>query len=275
MQGNLHRHEFLELLYVQRGSLTNRFVGSEAVMAAGDVIILKPYVRHVLEVEEGERPMLAYCCSFLPNIVDSGIRCMDDAVRAHPGNRHFFQSFLALAGESVSAVRFSIPEEERKKFEKRLKGLKRLALASDAGNHALLRCEFLRLLAFLSDFREQGQEIQAGSAMPVSQYRPKLEKTLNHIHDHASEALSLKEMAAMCGTSSTYFCQLFKRETGMTFLEYLTDLRIQNACDLLRDGNEAVSEVCYRVGFGDYSNFSRQFKKARGISAAEYRRQRG
>ena len=80
-------------------------------------------------------------------------------------------------------------------------------------------------------------------------------------------------MAVMCGTSVTYFCNLFKRETGMTFIKYLSDLRLQNACELLRRTGQTVTEICYQVGFNDYSNFSRRFKKYTGVSAAHYRRQ--
>lgn len=78
IQKKLHRHEYLELLFVRRGSLANRFVSSEVVMKAGDLIILKPHVRHVLEFRDKRKPLLAFCCSFLPDIVDSGIRSLYD-----------------------------------------------------------------------------------------------------------------------------------------------------------------------------------------------------
>ena len=66
----LHRHEFFEILYVEEGSLINRFKGTEVEMKAGDVLILKPYVLHQLGVNTTDKTCKAYCCSFLPQVVD-------------------------------------------------------------------------------------------------------------------------------------------------------------------------------------------------------------
>ena len=169
-----------------------------------------------------------------------------------------------------------LADAESEEAATRLERLRSLSRDPDASASAQIRCEFLSLLAFLSDHCENSEkladEIQAGSAAPNARFRPKLQKTLNYIHDHADEPLVLKDMATMCGTSSTYFCQLFKHETGMTFLQYLNDLRIQNACALLRESGDSITEICYRVGFNDYSHFGRLFKKHIGVSAAEFRK---
>ncbi|MGJ8724102.1 MAG: AraC family transcriptional regulator [Roseibacillus sp.] len=276
IQSNLHRHEYLELLFVYRGSLVNKFVNSEISLAAGDLVLLKPYVRHFLELENNQAPMLAYCCSFLPEIVDSGIRSLSEASGANPGHRYLFQPFLALTDENTSAVQIQLSKAEREEVCERLSILSELSKNPDASASAQIRCRFQSLLAYISDYcTRSGQtpdQIQAGSAGTNARFRPKLQKTLNYIHDHADESLALKEMASMSGTSPTYFCQLFKHETGMTFLQYLNDLRIQNACTLLRESGDSITEICYRVGFNDYSHFSRLFKKHVGQSAAEFRK---
>ncbi|MEP4079538.1 AraC family transcriptional regulator [Haloferula sp.] len=276
IQGDLHRHEYIEMMFVCRGNLTNRFVDSEISLKPGDLVVLKPYVNHVLELGKDKKPILAFCCSFLPEVVDSGIRSLDEAAHAHPGHRHLFTPFLSLVKEDVSAVRLKLSKPDREEVAIQLEELRALSQDPDASACAQIRCRFLSLLAFLSDHCESlsqpSAQIQAGSAAPAARFRPKLQKTLNYIHNHADEPLVLKDMASMCGTSPTYFCQLFKHETGMTFLQYLNDLRIQNACSLLRESGDNIAEICYRSGFNDYSHFSRLFKKHVGVSAAEFRK---
>jgi len=277
IQINLHRHEYYEMLYVRSGMLVNRFLRGDIVMKAGDLIILKPYVQHMLSVPKQLRPLLAYCCSFLPAVVDSGIHSLAEAGVSHPGNQHFFKPFLPLANEDVSVVQLKIVPHHRREFCERMERLKGLSRNSCGSESAQLRCEFLSLLAFLADAYEEGgkqhQEAQVNTQNLGSRYQSKLHKTLNYIHDHANKPLTLEDMAVMCGTSVTYFCNLFKRETGMTFIKYLSDLRLQNACELLRRTGQTVTEICYQVGFNDYSNFGRRFKKYTGVSAAHYRRQ--
>ena len=88
-----------------------------------------------------------------------------------------------------------------------------------------------------------------------------------------TEPLTLEDMAAKSGVSVSYFCMLMKHTTGMSFVNYLTGLRIDQACVLLRDTRDNITDVCYRVGFNDYSHFSRQFKKVTGTTPSEYREQ--
>ena len=113
---------------------------------------------------------------------------------------------------------------------------------------------------------------QTDVAVSASRYQEGLRKTLNYIHDHFEQPISLEAMAAMSGASETYYCRLFKHETGLTFLNYLNGLRIEQACVQLRDSCDNAADICYRVGFNDYTHFGRQFKKNTGISPAEFRR---
>jgi hypothetical protein len=61
IQKELHRHEYFEMLFVEKGSLINRFKSEELVMKTGDVLIMKPYVLHVLENVMDRPARKAYC----------------------------------------------------------------------------------------------------------------------------------------------------------------------------------------------------------------------
>ena len=69
----------------------------------------------------------------------------------------------------------------------------------------------------------------------------------------------------------TYFCYLFKLLTQQTLVEYIMNLRIQKAIELLKDPANSITWVGYEVGFNDSTHFSRTFKKIVGISPRTYR----
>jgi AraC-like DNA-binding protein len=278
MHDELHRHEYFEMLYVERGSLINRFKDTEVRMKPGDVLIMKPYVMHVLETYRRSLNHKAYCCSFLPQTIDFSIQSLDELKASDSPNKYYFKSFLSLAEEEISAVQIKAGTEHRKLLSGLFQDLREAAHDhSDRGN-ALSRCHFLSLLVFLAEQFENDQAINRAvridMAVPVSRYQTGLRKTLNYIHDHFEKPLALSDMAAMSGASETYFCRLFKHETGMTFLNYLNGLRIDRACVLLRDTCDNALDVCYQVGFNDYTHFGRQFKKHTGMSPAEFRKKK-
>jgi len=92
-------------------------------------------------------------------------------------------------------------------------------------------------------------------------------------HYHSKE-LSLSEVCKTLAVSKSYFSALFKQHTGMTFVEYVTGVRIKRAKELLLTSDLKSYEVADRVGFGDAHYFSLTFKKQVGASPTEYREQR-
>lgn len=63
-----------------------------------------------------------------------------------------------------------------------------------------------------------------------------------------------------------------KRATGRTLTTYLNELRVGAAAQLLMHSDESILDICFRVGFGNYSNFNRQFKRIKGIGPRSLRR---
>lgn len=272
----LHRHEYFEMLYVEEGTLINRFKTSDITMKAGDIVIMKPFVRHVLVDQERDKFVRAYVCSFLPQTVDYAVESLEQLKSSSSPNRYYFKSFLDLTEEDVSAVQISIESDLRARLVEMFIRLRESTHGETELAHAQTRCDFLSLLILLAGQKERdgltNNAVRITRDSPMSRYKDGLRKTLTHIHDHFKDPLSLSEMAAMSGASETYFCRLFKHETGMTFVDYLNSLRIESACIQLRDTTDNALDVCYEVGFNDYTHFGRQFKKNVGIPPAEFRR---
>ena len=85
------------------------------------------------------------------------------------------------------------------------------------------------------------------------------------------EPLSLDALSKELDISPYYFSKLFKEETGSNFVEYLTNLRMSRAKELLKDESRSMKEICMEVGYSDPNYFSRIFKKNVGLTPTEYR----
>jgi transcriptional regulator GlxA family with amidase domain len=68
------------------------------------------------------------------------------------------------------------------------------------------------------------------------------------------------------------FSRSFRKNSGMTFVQYVNRQRIQRACELLINTNVSVTDVCFRVGYKNLSSFDRQFQVQKGISPRRFRR---
>lgn len=94
----------------------------------------------------------------------------------------------------------------------------------------------------------------------------------DYVKQHYAEEISLQDMGDYLGLNPTYFSRLFKQEAGETFLEYLTNFRIDKAKSLLEDHQMVLIDIASSVGYKDEKYFSRVFKKTTGLSPKEYRR---
>ena len=106
----------------------------------------------------------------------------------------------------------------------------------------------------------------------VSQKQHPLTRTiLAHIHSHFSEKITLQQIGELTFFSPIYCDTVFKNDTGVSIIEYLLSLRIENAKQLLSEEELTVKEIAESVGFQDHNYFSRVFKKRVGLSPTEYR----
>ena len=98
-----------------------------------------------------------------------------------------------------------------------------------------------------------------------------VQKAADYIKLNYSEKISIKEIADQLYLSPNYLSELFKKHTGKTISEYLTDYRLEKACQLLDHAEYHVGEVSGMVGIHDGRYFSNMFKKKYGMTPTEYR----
>ncbi len=92
-----------------------------------------------------------------------------------------------------------------------------------------------------------------------------------YIKKNYMKQLSLEQVAKQFELSSNYFSRIFRDETGITFIDYLIQVRVNKARELIKNSNYKIYEICEMVGYDDPHYFSRIFKKVTGVSPIEYK----
>ena len=97
----------------------------------------------------------------------------------------------------------------------------------------------------------------------------------DYIRNNYNKDISLDDVSRAVNISPYYFSKIFKENTGQNFIEYLTNIRIDKAKELLGTTEYSMKEICSMVGYSDPNYFSRSFKKNVGVTPTEYKEGRG
>ena len=122
---------------------------------------------------------------------------------------------------------------------------------------------FAQHLSILSNQLVVGREKEESANMA---------RTRQFIEKHQAEPLSLGRVAHAANISRHYFCKMFKKATGMNFIDYLSRVRVEKSKTLLLNPNSRISEAAFACGFQSMTNFNREFKRIVGRSPTQFRR---
>lgn len=104
--------------------------------------------------------------------------------------------------------------------------------------------------------------------------RSEILKAKHYMEAHSDRKLTLDEVAKRVNMNKSYFCRLFKEQTGENFKDYLLRLKMERATTLIRQTDKKISEIALDLGYGDIFYFNRVYKKFIGSAPTEIRKQR-
>lgn len=118
---------------------------------------------------------------------------------------------------------------------------------------------------FLNDLLEQIYRVQEIENSPA------IDKACKFIDANYKNDITLEDAASLCRLSSFYFSKLFKKRKKITFIDYLTNRRIEEAKKLLAETSLSIKEICRKVGYNDPNYFTRVFKRVQSMSPTSFR----
>lgn len=181
-----------------------------------------------------------------------------------PAKQDYIKSFYWNAISSVNNIRHTLMEEESGK---------KLAYSELSGLYSLIeKCSNAKELNIMLE------ESALRVTQKVNSYNNKsmklvLRKAIDYLYAHYNEQITLNEVSEYTFVSPYYISRMFKRETGKNFVDYLNEIRIEKAKEMLKDIRYKTYEIAEKVGIPDAHYFSRLFKKYVGMTPTEYREQ--
>lgn len=131
---------------------------------------------------------------------------------------------------------------------------------------------FVALLNLLGQCRSR-TPLASGEfdAEPMKYMTGAMNHVLAHIRKTFTSELHESELAKLSGLSNSAFSRKFRKHTGINFVQYVNQLRIDSACQLLMRNKLSITEICYETGFNNVSNFNRQFLLLKKVSPSKFR----
>lgn len=115
------------------------------------------------------------------------------------------------------------------------------------------------------------QEIKEDSGVSERTSEEQIEAMMKRIRENLAEKYTLADMATECCLSEVYFSNLFKKVSGMSPTNYIVQVRMEKACELMSSTEWRMVKIARQVGYSDYQYFTKVFKKVIGQTPGEYR----
>ena len=250
----VHSHKNYELNLILSGS-GKRIVGNNiSSFTENDLVLLSPNLPHCWEItqtNEDEKPK-CIVIHFYENLITSDFF-----------NKPELESIIELLHQAETGIFFhGTVVEQVKEYLNVLTGQKGLR-------------SYITLLNIF-DLLVQSNEREYLSKQPfaVSDFDKdfkQINKINEYVFKHIQEEIKLSEISSLLNMAPGSFCRFFKKKTKLTFIEYVTKVKIGYAAKMLAETNKQITEICYECGYNNQANFNHYFKKIMEKTPTDYR----
>lgn len=253
-----HWHKYVEILYLVSGKMTAVIQAETYELSVGDIVVINSEDIHMTQTcgEKTEYVLLqisaAQIAAFFPNLE---LLRFDTWI---PSGRH-------IVGESDSdrakspAVRQN-PEEGTPEYF--LREMMEIHEKKEDGYPLLFSARLYELLYCL--YREHSRRLTPGNVSSAHRNFARITQILDWVQEHYRESLGIEEAAAHLGFSREYFCRIFKKHTGQTFLEYVNGVRAMKFYEDMNHCDESITALMEKHGITNYKVFLHTFRKLYG-----------
>ncbi|KRL38135.1 AraC family transcriptional regulator [Liquorilactobacillus uvarum] len=250
---------FFRILYVMKGAIKLTLDRKRIPCNEGSFIIANPYTYILYQEQTENTEVLTLCFKnsfFSKNVIDS--------MRNYPLFYNFFQAALHSKFDKSNYLFFETPICEYRLF---LVLQILMAVTNDDYNQALCESSFILLIARLHGVIDEFLNIRNTSME-------------NHIlvgdiirYTRANfQNISLEKLSKIYYIHPNYLSALIRKETGMTFSEHITNIRMTRAIDFLLNTNLKIEDISHELGYSDKTYFYRSFKEVYQTSPSKYRK---
>lgn len=236
----IHRHEFVELTYIESGTAVQK-IGFETVnLKKGDLFVISDDSEHSIRPTCEENDFRVINIIFLRDFVDFDYSVFNPIIPFNVLHLKEITDLIAMAGAEY---------ENRGAFS----------------DEAVKGCIYI-ILSRLA-------KLYVNGAAKVSSNRnvAYVMSAVKFIKDNFNKKICLEDVASHVGLTSGYLQKIFNKERKTSVIEYLLRYRVEQSCKLLIETDKTIAQVSEAIGFSDIKNFHYAFKRVFGMTPNEYR----
>lgn len=260
MMAKTHYHDCIEILYAQSGEYEAQLGGVRHRFAKGDMLLIHTNEPHMV-MAQGEAENCYLVLKFYPELLFSGEQTVQEMkyLDAFAGSSKIRQQLFSqceLEQSGIPALFYEIKEE----FEKKEFGFE-MALR-------ILICKLF--LWVLRHWSRQGISVLESSKKNEEVLR-KLQTVVDYVECNYGDAITLQTAAQNSAMGYSAFSKFFSANTGKSFIEYLTEVRLSKAKIMLATTGTSITGIALETGFSTTSYFIAQFRRSNGMTPRKYR----
>ena len=260
----MHKHDFIEIVYVISGKGKHIVGDNEYEVSKGDMFIINFDVPHGFFPSENNKDVpIVYNCVFMPKFLDASLFSsihFQDITSSFLFKSLFPDNYapgpdLKLQGTDFNDIGdlFSTMYSEYKLAKK--------------GYCDIIRAYLIELI--IKIFRLMEHTSGRESSLKNKEL---VDRSIEYLKQNYNTDIKLEDVAIKSFISKNYFSKLFKEVTGTNFSDYIQKLRIDEACSLLKSTDMKITDIAFQTGFNDIKFFYDVFKKITGKTPGDYRK---
>lgn len=251
----LHSHSFYEFVYIAQGFSSHCYNKVTSVLTPGDMFAIRPNDLHGYASPKQTK---LYNCLFYPEALGDKF----EEILKLPGLEWLFNKERPSVWQRVHFDPAG-QKEITVCLEKMRQECRNMETGWEIKTKSLLS-------GLLVDFARVFEKQHRGGEKGGQQYTKYVYYAISYIEKNFDKNIYIKEIADTIGLNSDYLSRIFKILVGMSPMEYLKNVRLAKAAELLQNPLLSVSRVAEKAGFDDPAYFTRQFKHLLGISPSRY-----
>ena len=245
-----HWHRALEINYVLEGEVDIMVNGKKNVLLPGDLFLIDSFLPHSVSSQKGNRAILiqlpyTLLKRYIPDIENLIFKI--DNTTCDPKERTKIDQFIEIITKMQILFEFK-PKGSKLRFNSLV---------------------FEMMYQLYHNFSEPLSENDLSKRQKNFEL---ITRIMDYTNEHYMEGVSLSDIAGVVCFQKEYFCHFFKKNMGMTYLEYLCELRLSHICSDLLETELSLKSILEKNGFTNYKLFRKLFFEKFGMTPTRYRR---
>lgn len=261
-----HRHEYFQIQLNLAGRTEQHIAATKRPLGPGGLGFVLPYrVHRVPHPPKSKFYVISFNLRFLRPELDVDPLDLEEVPlpRAPELAPFLFQEYMdfSLAGADLTLARDTCRQMQAENLHRRYCSLE------------MIRGHLLLLIGTVCRAHERGiAQLAARQAQRTSR-RDALARVMRHVRENLGRRLQLADAAAAADLSPNYLAHLIKKETGKTFVDLVTERRMEKAGELLAHTALRIGDIAAAVGFEDEAYFARRFRQCYAVAPRQFRAQ--